>query len=104
MVTLSVAALHTFPVHVEKKVLLGLLEETQARETLLGQTIRHLEQKYRCSLEELEARLARGEGGEHPDWEDSIEWRNGVEVLQRTQLLRSLLEWLANSLEPSPAS
>ena len=104
MVTLPVAALHTFPVHVEKRVLLGLLEETQAREDLLRQTIRRLERKYRCYLEELVARLARGEGEEHPDWEDSNEWRNGVEVLQRTQLLRSLLEWLANSLEPLSAS
>ncbi len=80
-----------------------LLEEARARETLLRQAVRRLEQKYRCSLEELEARLARGEGGEHPDWEDSIEWRNGVEMLRHTQLLRSLLEWLVNSLEPSPA-
>jgi len=104
MVTLSATALRTFPVHVEKKALLGLLEETQARETLLRQTIRRFERKHRCSLEELEARLVRGEGEEHPDWEESIEWRNGVEMLQRTQLLRGLLEWLANSLEPSPAS
>ena len=104
MVTLPVAALQTFPSNVEESTLLRLLEETQARETLLRQVVRRLEQKYRCSLEELEARLARGEGREHPDWEDSIEWRNGVEMLQRTQLLWSLLEWLANSLKPSLAS
>jgi hypothetical protein len=102
MVTLPTAALQTFPAHIEKNTLLRLLEETQARETLLRQTVRRLEQKYQCSLEELESRLAQGRGREHPDWEDSIEWRNGVEMLQRTQLLQSLLEWLVNSLEPSP--
>ena len=104
MVTLSAQALQTFPTHIEKSSLVRLLEETQAKEILLKDTIQHLEGKYQCSLNELEARLARGEGGEHPDWEDAIEWRNGVEMLQRTQLLQSLLEWLANSIEPSPAS
>jgi DNA-binding transcriptional regulator PaaX len=51
MVTLPAAALQTFPAHIEKKALLRLLEETQARETLLRQTVRRLEQKYQCSLE-----------------------------------------------------
>jgi hypothetical protein len=104
MVTLSAAALPTFPTHVEKRSLVRLLEETQTKETLLKETIQRLEEKHQCSLDELEARLGRGEGREHPDWEDAIEWRNGIEMLQHTQLLHSLLEWLANSLEPSPAS
>jgi hypothetical protein len=104
MSSLPATVVQTFPPHVEPTALQGLLEETLGREALLQQTIRRLEQRYHCSLEELEARLDQGEGREHPDWEDSIEWRNAVEALQRTQLLRSILEWLVNSLAPSPAS
>ena len=48
----------------------------------------------KCRSEALEARLARGEGVEHPDWEDSIEWRNAAQTLQRTEKMWSLLEWL----------
>jgi len=65
---------------------------------LLRETIRQFERRHHGLLEELEARLARGEGQEHPDWEDSIEWRSAVEALQRMRLLRSILEWLINSL------
>jgi hypothetical protein len=100
----SAIATQDLPSHVEPSALQGLLDETRGRQVLLQQIIHQLEQRYRCSLEELETRLARGEGPEHPDWEDSIEWRNAVEALQRTQLLRSILEWLVNSLAPSPAS
>lgn len=79
-----------------------ILEETRGREVLLEERIRQMEQRYDCSLEELEARLARGEGREHPDWEDSIEWRNAAEALQRARTLQDILEWLVNSLAPSP--
>ncbi len=97
-------AIQAFPSYIKPVVLQELLEEACARETLLQQIIRHLEQRHSCSLTELEDRLAQGEGQEHPDWEDSIEWRNAAETLQRTQFLRSLLEWLVNSLVPSLAS
>lgn len=92
------------PLQVEPVTLHQLLEETRGREALLRQVIRQMEQKYDCSLEELEARLARGEGREHPGWEDSIEWRNAVEALQRTRALQNILKWLVNSLAPSPVS
>jgi hypothetical protein len=62
------------------------------------------EEQYGQPLAELEARLARGEGSEHPDWEDSIEWRNAEEALQRARVMRRLLEWLLPSIAPSPAS
>ncbi len=81
-----------------------LLEEARGREELLRQLIRRMESRYECSLEELEARLTRGEGPEHLDWEDSIEWRNAVEALDRTRALQCILEWLVNSLAPSPVS
>jgi hypothetical protein len=61
-------------------------------EILLRQVIQQMEQRYDGSLETLEARLARGEGQAHPDWEDSIEWRNAVEALQRTRTLEHILE------------
>lgn len=77
----------SWPLHVDPATLRQLAEETQGREILLRQVIRQMEQWYGCSLEELEARLARGEGQEHPDWEDSIEWRNAVEALQCTRTL-----------------
>jgi hypothetical protein len=94
----------SWPFQIEPVTLRQLLEETRGRETLLRQVIRQMEQKYDCSLEELEARLDRGEGQEHPDWEDSIEWRNAVEALQHTRALQNILEWLVNSLAPSPVS
>jgi len=104
MSSLPKTVVQTFPANVEPAALRRLLEETRGREILLQQVIRQSEQRYGCSLEELEGRLAQGEGREHPDWEDSIEWRNAVEALQRTQLLRSILEWLIDSLASSPGS
>ncbi len=53
------------------------------RENLLRAEIERYERHYSETLEELEARLERGEGSEHPDWEDSIAWRNSVEILNR---------------------
>lgn len=94
----------SWPFQVEPTTLRRLLEETKGREVLLRQVIRQMEQRYQCSLEELEARLARGEGQEHPDWEDSIEWRNAVEALHRTHTLQNILEWLVSSLARSPIS
>jgi len=92
------------PPGISQEMLTQLLKDERNREVLLQGIIRRFEQRYGGSLEALEARLARGEGPEHPDWEDSIEWRNAVEALQRTQILRSLLEWLQHSIVLSPAS
>lgn len=92
----------TLPPQVKLGAVRQLLRGNQSRQVLLQQVIGRLEQRYGCSLEELEGRLDRGEGQEHPDWEDSIEWRNAVESLKHTLLLRSILEWLSNLLAPSP--
>jgi len=49
--------------------------------------------KYKCTLEELEDRIER-EGvpvDNHEIWEDSIEWRNAVEEVEK---LRNLLKEL----------
>jgi len=101
---MSGIALSTLPSGISREVLVQLLDDLRNREAVLQAVIRRFEQRYGESLEALEARLARGEGPEHPDWEDSIEWRNAVETLQRTRTLRSLLEWLLRSITPSPAS
>jgi hypothetical protein len=93
-----------WPFSVESATLREILADVRGREILLRQVIRQMEQRYDGSLETLEARLARGEGQEHPDWEDSIEWRNAVEALQRTRTLEHILEWLINSRAPSPVS
>ena len=101
---MSKTALRTFPPGISQEALIQWLDEMRSRETLMRQMVLHFEKRYNGSLEALEARLARGEGAEHPDWEDSIEWRNAVETLQRTRLMKGLLEWLLRSITPSPAS
>ena len=97
-------SLQTLPPNVSPETVAGLLNETRERETVLGAMIRRFEQRYGASLKELETRLDRGEGSEHPDWEDSIEWRNALEALERTRVMRNLLEWLLPSIKPSLAS
>ena len=71
-----------------------LLKEAQSRELLLRKMVERFQKQYGVSLESLENRLSRGEGNVHPDWEDSIAWRNAVEVLQNSQLTQKLIEWL----------
>lgn len=82
----------------------SLLEDAKHREQLFLAVVNRFAAQYDQPLVELEARLARGEGSEHPDWEDSIEWRNAEEALQRARLMRRLLEWLLPSISPSLAS
>ena len=41
--------------------------------------------KYQCSLEAFERKLENLEVPEHPGWEESIEWRNAVEQLERIE-------------------
>lgn len=97
-------SLQTLPPDVSPENLVGLLNETRERETVLEAMLQRFEGRYSVSLKDLEARLGRSEGSEHPDWEDSIEWRNAKEALERTRVMRSLLEWILPSIKPSPAS
>jgi hypothetical protein len=89
------------PPDISPETLAQLLSDTRSREILLAAKIRQFKERYKTSLEELEERLERGEGNEHPDWEDSIEWRSAVENLALTQQMQSLLEWLLSLNEPS---
>jgi len=91
-----------FPPGITRKTLAGLVKEVDGRETVLRAMIHRFEQRY-GSLENLETRLESGQGSEHPDWEDSIEWRNAVEILRRAQTMRSLFEWLQGSTKQLPS-
>ena len=98
------AVLSAFPSDISHQILAQLLDDLRSREAVRQAMIQHLEKRYGRSLETLESRLARGEGPEHPDWEDSIEWRNAVESVQRTRIMRRLIEWLLRSTALSPTS
>lgn len=73
----------TLPSELSPNVLAELLDDVRSREQLLRSQVAQFEIRYAETLPELEARLDRGEGQEHPDWEDSIAWRNSVEALNR---------------------
>lgn len=98
------AAFQALPPEVSRETLAQLLDDQHGQEELLQTMIRRFERRYGVSLVALETRLARGEGREHPDWEDSIEWRNAIESLRRVQMMRKVLEWLLGSIVPSTVS
>jgi ABC-type phosphate transport system auxiliary subunit len=69
------------------------------RRQLLHQIVTVFETRYNCSLSELERKLENLEIDEHPAWEDSIEWRNGVEQLEHIQMTETIFIWLQNLLK-----
>jgi hypothetical protein len=97
-------AMLTLPPGVHRGTLGDLLDDARSRAALLETAVRQFERRHSGSLATLEARLDRGEGPEHPDWEDSIAWRNASESLQRVHELEHLLEWLLRSPARSPSS
>ncbi len=100
----NAAKMEGWPPNLSRRSLTDMLEEARGRENLLRTQIERFEHRYSQKLEDLEARLDRGEGSEHPDWEDSIAWRNSVEILTRQSQLRSLLEWTLRSISPLQTS
>lgn len=91
------ATLTPFPENISRSALTRLRADLARRESVLDALIGRFKKKYGGTLEALESRLMQGQGQEHPDWEDSIEWRNAVEELQRANLMKSVLEWLLHS-------
>ncbi len=85
------------PQNITRSALTRLRGDLSRRESVLDAMVERFQKKYAMSLDALESRLAQGQGQEHPDWEDSIEWRNAVEELQRASLMKSVLEWLLRS-------
>ena len=81
----------------------SLQNDVSVRKNLLRQLIQTFEARYNCSLAELESKLENMEIDEHPAWEDSIEWRNAVEQLDRSQLSESIFAWLQKLLTQSTA-
>jgi hypothetical protein len=73
------------PTSVTTDMLRTLQADATARAELLRQIIGHFEGKYQCSLEAFERKLENMEVPEHPGWEESIEWRNAVEQLERAE-------------------
>ena len=49
-------------------------------------------------LAEFEAKLTNAELPEHPHWEESIEYRNAYEELERLKKMKGVFEWILKSL------
>lgn len=86
-----------FPKNISRNALTRLRDDLSRRESVLQAMIQRYETQYDVSLESFETRLAEGKGQEHPDWEDSIEWRNAVDALKQADLMKRVLEWLLQS-------
>ena len=86
-----------FPKNISRDALTRLRDDLTRRESVLQAMIRRFESHGKISLEALETRLAQGKGQEHPDWEDSIEWRNALDELKQADLMKGVLEWLLHS-------
>ena len=82
------------PASLTTDMLRTLEADAAARAELLRQVIGHFEGEYQCSLETFERKLENLEVPEHPGWEESIEWRNAVEQLERIEMSRSIFAWL----------
>jgi len=83
-----------FPKNISRNALTHLRDDLSRRESVLQAMIHRFESQYKISLDALETRLSQGEGQEYPDWEDSIEWRNALDQLKLTDLMKRVLEWL----------
>ncbi|TEU14595.1 MAG: hypothetical protein E3J21_15420 [Anaerolineales bacterium] len=92
------------PASVTTDMLRSLEADAAARAELLRQITSHFEGKYQCSLETFERKLENLEVPEHPGWEESIEWRNAVEQLERIEMSRSIFAWLIRWLAQYGAS
>lgn len=79
----------------------SLQDDIHIRKNLLSQRIETFAARYHCSLADLERKLENLKIEEHPAWEDSIEWRNALEQLDRIELSESIFVWLQNLLTQS---
>ena len=98
------AYLPNLPEEITADSLEHLQASAASRETLLLQILQGFERKYGSSLEILERQLDNREVAEHPAWQESIEWRNALEELERAQVSRSIFAWLDNLLVQSATS
>jgi uncharacterized protein (DUF433 family) len=89
-------ALQTLPSGISQDTLMRFLDDLHNWEAVLRAMIGRFEKRYGVPLEEVEARLSRGQGAEHPGWEDSISWRNAVESRERDPVLGRLVGRLSS--------
>ncbi len=81
-----------------------LQQDVATHRGLLQQIVANFERRYRCTLDELDQKLNAREITEHPAWEDSIEWRNGLEQLRNLELNERILTWLQSLITRSTIS
>jgi arginyl-tRNA synthetase len=80
-------------ISIRRKIYEEIMKKLREEFEYYEEIVKKFEKKYDCSLEELEKKIER-EGvsiDNHEIWEDSIEWRNAVEELEK---LKKLLEEL----------
>ena len=79
----------TIKPEVRREIVRRLSSELEYYEAIVNK----FRKKYKCTLEELENRIEK-EGvpvDDHEVWEDSIEWRNAIEEVEKLKnLLREL--------------
>ena len=78
-------------ISIRKEVYEEIVRKLKEEEEYYEAIVRKFEKKYSCSLEELEKRIEK-EGVPIELWEDSIEWRNAVEELEKLKKLLDELE------------
>ena len=74
-----------------EEIVKKLREEVEYYEAI----VKKFEKEYGCPLEELEKKIER-EGvsiDNHEIWDDSIEWRNAVEELEKLKKILGDLRW-----------
>jgi len=81
-------------ISIRKEVYEEIVKKLREEVEYYGAIVKKFEKKYGCSLEDLERRIEE-EGvpaDNHEIWEDSIEWRNAVEELEKLRKLLKELE------------
>ena len=82
-------------ISIRRKIYEEIMKKLREEVEYYEEIVKKFEKKYSCPLEELERRIER-EGvpiDNHEIWEDSIEWRNAVEELEKLKKILGDLRW-----------
>ena len=82
-------------ISIRRKIYEEIMKKLREEFEYYEEIVKKFEKKYSCPLEELERRIER-EGvpiDNHEIWEDSIEWRNAVEELEKLKKILGDLRW-----------
>lgn len=81
---------------IDKGINLGVLSTVasslDSEIKLYEEIVRGFERKH-GKLEEFEKKLNVAEIEEHPNWEESIEWRNAIEEMEKFKMVKGVLNW-----------